>query len=267
MHSLAMDGEARGTLVGTCGYSYEEWRGELYPPELPKGDFLRYYSLFFPFVELDYSWYAMPKASSLAGMVGRTPAGFLFSIKAHRSLSHDRGPDWRERAVEFARALEPLAAEGRLAAVLIQLPYSFKRGEEERRYLGALCDELAAFPLAVEFRNDEWSGRRVLDELERRGAALVLVDRPDLPGLPPPLRVATSRLSYLRFHGRNAEAWWGGDAKARYDYLYSDEELRAQLPCIRALEEKAELVLVAFNNHARGRAVVNARTLKGLLAG
>jgi uncharacterized protein YecE (DUF72 family) len=255
------------TLVGTCGYSYEEWRGELYPAELPKGDFLRYYSLFFPFVELDYSWYAMPKASSLAGMVRRTPAGFLFAIKAHSSLTHERGPDWRERAGEFARALEPLAADGRLAAVLIQLPYSFKHGEEERLYLGALCDELAAFPLAVEFRNDQWGGQRVLDELERRGAALVLVDRPDLPGLPQPVSAVTSRLSYLRFHGRNAESWWGGDAKARYDYHYSEDELRAQLPRVREIESKAELVLVAFNNHAKGRAVANARMLTGLLSG
>ena len=253
-------------MVGTCGYSYEEWRGELYPPELPKEDFLRYYSLFFPFVELDYSWYSMPKASSLAGMAARTPRDFRFAVKAHRSLSHDRGHDWRERALEFARALEPLAAEGRLAAVLVQLPYSFKYGSGERRYLAALCDALAAFPLAVEFRNDEWGGESVLEELDRRGAALVLVDRPDLPGLPRASTAVTGRMSYLRFHGRNAESWWGGDATSRYDYLYPEEELRAKLPALREIEAKAELLLVAFNNHARGRAVANARTLAGLLA-
>jgi uncharacterized protein YecE (DUF72 family) len=253
------------TLVGTCGYSYEEWRGELYPEGLPKEEFLRYYSLFFPFVELDYSWYSMPKASSLARMVERTPSGFLFAIKAHRSLTHDRGSDWRERAAEFRAALEPLAAAGRLAAVLVQLPGSFKRGEGERRYLGALCDELAAFPLAVEFRNDEWGGQGVLEELERRGASLVLVDRPDLPGLPRSTAAVTGGRSYLRFHGRNSEAWWAGDSASRYDYLYSEEELRAELPLVRQVEAKAELLLVAFNNHARGRAVANARTLAGLL--
>ncbi len=252
-------------LVGTCGYSYEEWRGELYPEGLPKAEFLRYYSLCFPFVELDYSWYSMPTAASLARMAERAPSGFRFALKAHRSLTHERGPDWRARAAELCRALEGLAASGRLAALLVQLPYSFKRGPEERRYLGALCDELAAFPLAVEFRNDEWGGPRVLEELERRGAALVLVDRPELPGLPRESAAVTGRLSYLRFHGRNAEAWWGGDSSSRYDYLYSEAELAAKLPLLRELESKAELVLVAFNNHARGRAVANARMLSGLL--
>ncbi|MDP3176404.1 MAG: DUF72 domain-containing protein, partial [Spirochaetaceae bacterium] len=144
------------SLVGTCGYSYDEWRGTLYPEDLPKTRFLEAYSAEFPFVELDYSWYAMPKAAALAAMAARVPPGFLFSLKAHRSLTHDRLPDWRERALELARAIEPLAQAGSLAALLIQLPYSFKRGVEERRYLAALCDELAAFPLAIEFRNDEW---------------------------------------------------------------------------------------------------------------
>jgi uncharacterized protein YecE (DUF72 family) len=257
--------DVRRTLVGTCGYSYEEWRGALYPEGLPKAEFLRRYSLEFPFVELDYSWYSMPKAASLARMASLTPEGFLFAIKAHRSLTHERGPDWREKASEFAAALEPLAVAGRLAAVLVQLPYSFKRGPQERRYLGALCDSLSAFPLAVEFRNDEWQAEGVLAELDRRGAALVLVDRPELPGLPPESSAVTGRMAYLRLHGRNAEAWWGGDATGRYDYLYSEEELRAKIPLIRETERKAELLLVAFNNHAKGSAVVNARMLAGLL--
>jgi uncharacterized protein YecE (DUF72 family) len=257
---------ARRTLVGTCGYSYEEWRGALYPEELRKEDFLRYYGLFFPFVELDFSWYAMPKAGALARMAERTPSGFLFAVKAHRSLTHEHGPDWRERATELARSLEPLATASRLAALLVQLPYSFKRDEGGRRYLGALLDELAAFPLAVEFRNEGWYREPVFAELDRRGATLVLVDRPALPGLPPATPVVTGGKGYLRFHGRNAAAWWGGDATGRYDYLYSDDELREKIPFIREVERKAELLFVAFNNHAKGSAVVNARSLATMLA-
>jgi uncharacterized protein YecE (DUF72 family) len=257
----------RRTLVGTCGYSYEEWRGVLYPEALPKEDFLRCYSLNFPFVELDFSWYQMPKAASLSRMAERTGSDFLFAVKAHRSLTHEYGPGMAERAAEFARALEPLAAAGRLAAVLVQLPYSFKRGPDERRHLGALCDALAAFPLAVEFRNDEWHDERVFAELDRRKAALVLVDRPDLPRLPPVSATVTGGWSYLRFHGRNADAWWSGDASGRYDYLYSEEELRAAVPLVRQVEKKAEILFVAFNNHSKGRAVINANMLKGLLEG
>jgi uncharacterized protein YecE (DUF72 family) len=243
---------SRRTLVGTCGYSYDEWKGTLYPGGLKKSEFLVYYSRVFPFVELDFSYYGMPKAAALAALAAQTPPGFLFALKAHKSLSHERGSDWRERASEFAKAAASLADAGRLAAVLLQLPYSFKRGEDERRYLGALCDALAAFPLAVEFRNDRWQSEGVLAELDRRGAALVLVDRPDLPGLPPRSTAVTGGWSYLRFHGRNAEAWWTGGATGRYDYLYSEAELRGIVPTIRMVEEKAELLLIAFNNHAKG---------------
>ena len=129
----------------------------------------------------------------------------------------------------------------------------------------ALCDELAAFPLAVEFRNDEWQGEAVLAELDRRGAALVLVDRPELPGLPPVSAAVTGGWSYLRYHGRNASAWWTGGATGRYDYLYTEEELRGSLPTILEVEAKAKILFVAFNNHAHGQAVENARTLKLLL--
>jgi uncharacterized protein YecE (DUF72 family) len=255
----------RRTLVGTCGYSYDEWRGILYPEGLPKASFLGRYAQDFPFVELDFSYYGMPKAQALAKLAAQAPPDFLFALKAHKSLTHEREAGWREKAAEFAAAAAALAEAGKLAAVLIQLPYSFKRGEDERRYLGALCDELAAFPLAVEFRNDQWQGEAVLSELARRGAALVLVDRPELPGLPPVSAAVAGTWSYLRFHGRNAEAWWTGGATGRYDYLYSQEELDAVLPLIRSVEEKAELLLVAFNNHAKGRAVVNARMLMGML--
>jgi uncharacterized protein YecE (DUF72 family) len=255
----------RRTLVGTCGYSYDEWRGALYPEGLPKTEFLARYAREFPFVELDFSYYGMPKAGALARLASEAPEGFLFSLKAHKSLTHERKADWRERALEFARAAQALAEPGALAAILLQLPYSFKRGEDERRYLGALCDALAAFPLAVEFRNDEWQAEAVLAELDRRGAAFVLVDRPDLPGLPPKSAAVTGGWSYLRFHGRNAEAWWTGGATGRYDYLYSEEELRAELPLLRSVEEKAELLFIAFNNHAKGRAVVDARILSALL--
>jgi uncharacterized protein YecE (DUF72 family) len=263
-HSWAM-GERR-TLIGTCGYSYDEWRGPFYPEPIRKEGFLAYYAGAFPFVELDFSWYGMPKAPALARLASQVPKGFLFALKAHRSLTHERGPDWRARAAEFAAAAAALAEADALAAVLVQLPYSFKRDEDGRRYLGALCDELSAFPLAVEFRNDEWQEERVLAELDRRGAALVLVDRPDLPGLPPSSAAVAGGWSYMRFHGRNAEAWWTGGAAGRYDYLYSEEELRATLPLLRSVEEKAELLLVAFNNHSKGRAVVNAKMLKGLLS-
>lgn len=252
-------------LVGTCGYSYEDWGDVFYPDTLAKDAYLNYYSLFFPFVELDFSWYAMPKPEALARMAGRTGSGFSFAIKAHRSLTHDRGPDWKDHAAEFARAAETLAVREKLATILIQLPFGFSYNDDNRRYLAALLGELESLPLSVEFRNDAWYSERVFEGLARRSVALVLVDRPDLPGLPPETATVTSSMAYLRFHGRNSGQWWTGDATGRYDYLYTEEELALRVPRIRELAAKASTVLVAFNNHAKGKAVANAKSLGDML--
>lgn len=252
-------------LTGTCGYSYEEWRGCFYPMKLPKYEYLRYYSLVFPFVELDFTWYAMPQERNLVAMAECTGSNFLFSLKAHRSLTHEVGEDWRDRAAEFSGSIRALQRTGRLAAILIQMPFRFSYTAENRRYLSELCASLEEFPLAVEFRNDGWYLPRVFEGFERRRIALVTVDRPDLPGLPPESQHITAPLAYYRLHGRNAEQWWKGDATSRYDYDYSDTELSARAQMIAALARKTSLVLVAFNNYADGRAVSNAQTLTGML--
>lgn len=252
-------------LVGTSGYSYDDWRGSFYPDALPKEEFLRYYSLFFPFAELNFSYYAMPTYRGLASMAERTPQAFGFSLKAHRSLTHEPGPAWRDAAKDFVGAASALAERDRLLAVLVQLPFSFHHTPERRRYLADLLDALAPLPLAVEFRNDEWQGPRVEEELDRRGVGVVMVDRPELPGLPPQSEAVTGKLGYVRFHGRNEASWWDGDATSRYDYLYSPEELEAAAPRLRRMASKARL-LVAFNNHARGNAPRNASELKAMIA-
>jgi uncharacterized protein YecE (DUF72 family) len=252
-------------LIATSGYSYDDWRGEFYPEALPKEELLRYYALFFPFVELNFSYYAMPTAKNLKAMAVRTPEGFLFTIKAHKSLSHEVSPLWRDDAAAFVKAAGALADAGRLAAVLIQLPYRFHYTPDNRRYLSDLLKALSPLPLAVEFRNDEWGGPRVLEELDKRGAAIVAVDRPELPGLPAAAEAVTGGLGYLRFHGRNEANWWSGDNVSRYDYLYSKEELEATAPKIKRMAKAAKVLLVAFNNHAKGKAVKNATELKAML--
>lgn len=263
---VARGGFMSGTvLTGTCGYSYTDWREVFYPESLSKDEYLRYYSLFFSFVELDFSWYVMPKPDSLARMGEKTGSAFRFALKMHRSLTHERGSDWRRDAAEFQRAAWPLASQGKLATLLVQFPFSFGYTTENRRYLADLSAEFAGFPLAVEFRNSAWYKDRVFNALAQRNIALVVVDKPDLPGLPPESSIATSNLGYLRFHGRNAGQWWGGDATSRYDYLYNKEELVQSIARIRQLLAQSPTVLVAFNNHARGQAVQNAKELADLI--
>ena len=251
--------------IGTCGYSYEEWREVFYPKDLRQTEYLRFYSLVFPFVELDFSWYMMPKPDNLEAMAKQTNPEFLFSLKAHKSLTHEIGEEWIQSAEQFASAAEVLSSKGRLAAVLIQLPYRFSYTADNRIYLGNLCSTLSPLPLVIEFRNEAWYQRRVFEELEKRKITLAALDRPDLPGLPPETQILTSDMAYYRLHGRNADQWWNGNATSRYDYDYSPQELKERARALVALSKRAGKVFVAFNNHARGNAVKNARALVALI--
>jgi len=254
-------------LTGTCGYSYNEWIGPVYPEGSKREQFLSLYAARFDTVELDYTYYQMPKAENLRRLTEECP-DLSFAIKAHQSLTHKiDSVQWREMAKTYIEAIEPLRETGRLEAVLFQFPYSFHYEAENRRYLDRILGEFAGIQAAVEFRSDGWFNNRVIEGLKERSVALVGLDMPDLQGLPPKMDVVTAPLAYFRLHGRNKETWWGSDGAARYDYLYSDKELEAQAERIRQIVIKADRIIIYFNNHRRGQAVKNAETLKKLLAG
>jgi uncharacterized protein YecE (DUF72 family) len=252
--------------VGTCGFSYEEWKGAFYPADLPSHEMLRYYSLVFSFVELDNTWYRIPNPGQLERMALLTPSDFRISLKVHRSLTHEIDEHWQARAAEFRTAVSALASSGRLGCVLVQLPYRFSYTLENRKYLANLLAALSDFPLVVEFRNATWYQERVFDTLRERKIGLVTVDRPDLPGLPPESVIITSDICYYRLHGRNADLWWSGDAASRYEYYYSEQELRDRARLVRAMSRQAKTIFVAFNNHASGNAPKNAALLQSIVA-
>jgi uncharacterized protein YecE (DUF72 family) len=252
--------------IGTSGYSYTDWTGPFYPEGCRKGDFLKFYSDTFNFTELNFSYYRMPDASMLKRMVDQVPRGFLFTVKAHASLTHQRGPGWEEQCELFCKALEPLSSANALGGVLLQFPYSFHYTIENRRYLDNLLSALEAFPAFVEFRNAGWQKERVLEGLDKRGTGIVICDEPELKEL---VRFQPRRCGpdgYFRFHGRNAAAWWTGDNASRYDYRYGSDELALFSEAIREVSKGARRMFAAFNNHRRGQAVDNARELKQMLA-
>ena len=185
-----------------------------------------------------------------------------------------RGDDRRRpeqaREIRLVHAHErdaPLADGGRLAAVLLQFPYSFAYTPESRGRLASLAEGLAGLPLAVEFRNATWANDKVFAELEERRVTLVTVDEPELPGLFPALDVVTNpELFYVRFHGRNASGWRSGKMTAQFDYDYSDDELAAWIDGkLRGLLGRGRAGAMFFNNHVRGQAPRNAKRLVELL--
>lgn len=254
-------------LVGTSGYRYNEWVGPVYPVNSAREDLLSRYASMFPTVELNETFYRMPTAERLGRLAAEAGPALSFSVKANEALTHriDQST-WKDAARLFVDALEPLAAVGRLKAVLLQFPAAFDYDVDDRRYLDALLGALSGLPVAVEFRNAGWYNNRVFDSLRARSVAVASLDLPELKGLPPVIDVVTAPLAYIRLHGRNARAWWGSDAASRYDYLYTEEELEAWADRVRGIAARADTVLVYFNNHRRGQSVGNARTLAAILA-
>ncbi|MDR0472494.1 MAG: DUF72 domain-containing protein [Treponema sp.] len=252
-------------LIGTSGYSYHEWVGPVYPEGTKPGEYLGCYAGLFPTVELNFSYYGMPKAENLAKMLVEGPA-LRFSIKAHKSLTHEINPDqWEGEAKTYLLAIEPMLIAGRLDAVLFQFPYSFAYTDNNRRYLDKLLKCFKDVPSAVEFRKADWYCGKVIEGMKSRNVPLVSLDMPELPKLPPQMDIVTAPLAYIRLHGRNKEAWWGKDDHARYDYLYADSEIEAWAARIERIIEQADRVLVYFNNHPLGKAARNAQTLEKML--
>ncbi|WP_240194483.1 DUF72 domain-containing protein [Desulfopila inferna] len=253
-------------LIGTSGYSYTEWSDSgFYPPGTRTADMLGLYMRFFPVVELNYTWYQMPRAEAVARMAVKVPADFRFAAKLTRTLTHERREDRDTQLQLYRRGIEPLG--DRLAAVLIQLPPNFNRTEQNRYYLAKLLDGLQGLPLAVEFRHASWAVDQVFAELERRNIALVAVDAPPLPGLFPPLDIVTSTdFFYLRFHGRNRSGWRSSNMQKKFDYDYSTAELQEWARGgIRTMSEKTSKGMIFFNNHVRAQAPRNAGELQRIL--
>lgn len=253
-------------LIGTSGFSYDDWRGHFYPPGIQKREMLPYYAESFQTVEVNSTYYALPHPATFVQMSAKVPPDFQFAVKAHKEMTHSGGELNHEAFVTFRRALEPLIEQGQLGCVLAQFPWSFKPEPENRAYLEAFRSELPDVPVVVEFRNSGWVSDETLALLRELDLGFCCVDEPRLHGLMPRVALATSRIGYVRFHGRNAKKWWKHEqAYERYDYLYAEDELREWISKIEQLAESTDRLFVFFNNHYEGKAGENARMLAGLL--
>ena len=252
---------------GTSGFSYKDWVGPYYPEGTPRQEWLEYYARDFNVTELNFSYYRIPSASTLERLVAKTPKGFVFTLKAHQDMTHNREGDERV-FTEFVDSLEPLIESGKFGCILAQFPWSFRPDEEGLKYLSFLRQQLPDLPVVIEFRRREWIRDETFDFLRDNHLGYCCVDQPRFKSLIPPIAVATSPIAYVRLHGRNAKKWWQHDeAWERYDYTYSDEELEEWVPKIRKLDEQADKTFVFANNHWQGQAVQTARQLQMLLTG
>jgi len=246
--------------VGTSGYSYDDWIGPFYPPDLPKSEFLTHYAERFQCVEINMTYYRIPAPRQCAAWVRRTPSDFLFAVKANRLMTHERdNPDSLDAFPQFREAIQPIQEAGRLGCVLLQFPQSFGLSDANSDHLVFVRDQLPDMPLVCEFRSAQWADESTLGLLRQLDLGYCCVDEPSIPGLMPRVAVATSPLGYLRFHGRNAAKWYDHEeAFERYDYLYQPHELAEWVPKVGELAAATDHLFVFFNNHYNAQAVANA---------
>lgn len=248
-------------IVGTSGYSFDDWVGTWYPPGTQKRDMFARYVRAFGTVELNFTYYRMPVPRTLAAIAHKAPDGFTFWVKANQETTHKRN---RAVAAEYLDGLAPLTESGKLAGVLLQFPQSFHRTVETRRYLAATIQDLGSVPLAVEFRHASWDHEATYAGLAERGVTLAVPDVPDIRSLYRSPPRATTRTGYLRLHSRNADYWYAED-KDRYDYDYSDAELQDVADAWTALDGEVDRIYAFFNNCHGGQAARNAEAFRRIV--
>jgi uncharacterized protein YecE (DUF72 family) len=267
--------------IGTSGWHYPggrgTWDGIFYPrPEdRPRAfDELRFYADRFNTVEINSTFYGQPRAAVSLGWAKRTPPGFEFSVKLFQKFTHpatalDRTPVSAADVDAFKGGIEPLAAAGKLGALLAQFPSRFHDTPEARDYLIWLIETFREYPLAVELRHRSWSdAREATDALfAPHDAAWVQIDEPKFgSSIRQALAPNTRQMMYVRLHGRNAAEWWEHEeSEDRYNYLYSSGELGAIIEKLRAARSEVRKLYLYMNNHFAAQAVANATMVREML--
>ena len=253
--------------VGPAGWNYQDWEGIVYPAKSGKAfDALAYLADYCDTIEINSSFYAPPRpkdAASWARRVRRNPQ-FKFTAKAWQRLTHElKNVSESSLAADCEvvhRSMAPLAEADVLGALLIQYPWSFRYTSENLDQLQRLLRLLGDFPLVVEVRHGGWNREPFYNLLSENGAAICNIDQPLIGNSLQPGQRVTSRVGYFRLHGRNYQNWFKEDAgrDARYDYLYSKEEIHQLAVYIKKVKQTAEETYAITNNHFRGQALVNA---------
>lgn len=259
-----------GVRVGTCGFSYRDWVGVLYPPGTKSREMLEIYAGSFSAVEIDSTYYRVPAPAAFAAMAERTPDGFRFSVKLPGAATHlpAAAAALPSEITEFRAAVQPLVTSGKFVCGLAQFPNSFKPSAEAERRLRALRAALDDMPLVAEFRHRDWQAHSTLELLAELGIGWCNVDMPHFSKLLRESADVTSGIAYVRFHGRNFKQWWRPETPdLRYDYTYSAEELEPWVDRVADLRAATGVreTLAFFNNHRRGQAVRNAEQFRAML--
>jgi len=255
-----------------CGsYADPDYAGLLYPKGLAPELRLSAYAMWFDHLELNASYYSVPKAASVQKWIAATPPHFFFDVRLHRVISQGPAKAAKEGRLlnYFLDGVQPLIEAGKLGAFLLVLSPNFSPDRHQLDELDALVAKLAPLPLAIELRHRGWvegkARAATLAWFRERNVTWVAVDMPPITGsdlMPAVDEVTNPHLAYLRLHGRNPGWLDGKTAAEKHTYAYTERELSEIIVRIRKLAARARNVRVVANNHARDFAPRTALALK-----
>jgi len=231
--------------IGTSGWYYNHWRGPFYPAGLPKNKWFEYYAERFDTVEINNTFYRLPKPDYLKRWHRLAPEDFIYSVKANRYITHIKR--LKEPTGELERFFERVGilAE-KLGPVLYQLPPGLHKDLDRLAAFAKLLPERP--PAVFEFRHKSWFSQDTFELLGRLGLAFCIHD---MPGVTSP-RVVTSDIIYIRFHG----------PAGKYTGSYSKSALKDWVQWIKGQRQKVQSIYAYFNNDIAGYAIANASQLK-----
>ena len=246
--------------LGSCAWSFDEWRGIFYPPGLPTNRWLEFYSHYFPAVEIDSTFYKVPEEATVRSWVEHTPASFRFACKLSREITHTRRlSDCRAELASFFRAIEPL--EPKLQVILIQLPPSFAPNNN-RQVLWEFLEQLPrGFRFAIEFRHPGWHRPQIIRLLEKHRVCWVWADTSGLNErnlAPFEFLPNTTDFLYLRLLGDYATKYGhDGERIHQYGKLLWKREAALESWVLKVERHLAETrnVWIFVNNHFEGFAL------------
>ena len=233
--------------IGTSGWHYAHWEGPYYPDKLPKSKWFQHYAKDFDTVEINNTFYQLPKQQTFELWHSQAPKNFLYTVKANRYITHiKRLKDPKEPLERFFE--RALLLKQNLGPILYQLPPNFHKDLDRLKvFLSALPKDRTA---VFEFRHKSWFSQDTYKLLQQFNAAFCIHD---MPGMKAP-RVVTTDVIYIRFHGPTG----------KYAGNYSKTALKNWAQWLKENIKNASAVYIYFNNDVDANAVFNAKTLKQL---
>ncbi len=273
--------------VGVAGWNYPDWRDIVYklPPEPQQQpslfeekqakktsyarDELTYLSGFVDMIEINTSFYGIPKAKTTAGWAERIACRnrFFFTAKLYQEFTHGHLQD-KNLAQEFRAAFKPLRLSKRLKGFLVQFRYDFDDNPPARQLLRWINSEFAEFaPLIFEVRHKSWESEHAIDFFRELNVSVANLDYPKASNSFNPYALTLTPHAYFRLHGRNRKAWFSKDAGVAetYNYDYTDHEIQQLAQRARRILTGVKELTIVANNHYRGKAVSTALRLKAEL--